>query len=180
MVRELNLRDMHTRHRGLTVDIAGTFWEAASVCLNRHHTSPTEFMVSDNGNSAAARLAWTVPDATLSGAWANESVATENGAYGCIIAAIEVFRSFFAVRRADTGTGADYYVGPAGSGEEDLENCLRLEISGVDRGSNKEVARRLLQKVAQARRGESNLPAIAGVIGFEAKNIMLADVSGKP
>lgn len=180
MMQELNLRDMHTRHRGLTVSIAGTFREAASVCLNRHHTSPTDFRVLDNGNSAAAKIVWAVPDETLLSAWANEAVATENGAYGCIIAAIEAFRSFFAVRRAETGTGADYYVGPAGSGEEDLENCLRLEISGVDRGSDKEVAKRLLQKVAQARRGESDLPAIAGVIGFETKNIMLADVSGEP
>jgi hypothetical protein len=180
MVPELNLRDMHIRHRGLTVSIAGTFREAASICLNRHHTSPTEFAVSDNGNSAAAKLAWAVPDDGLVSAWANDAVATENGAYGCVIAAIEQFRNFFAVRRAETGTGADYYVGPAGSGEEDLENCLRLEISGVDRGGNREVARRLLLKVAQARRGESDLPAIAGVIGFEAKSIMLVDVSGEP
>jgi hypothetical protein len=180
MVLELNLRDMHIRHRGLTVSISGTFGEAASVCLNRHHTSPTDLVVLDNGNSAATRVTWVVPDEILLGAWANETVATEYGACGCVIAAIEQFRNFFAVRRAETGTGADYYVGPAGSGEEDLENCLRLEISGVDRGSDKEVAKRLLQKVAQARRGESDLPAIAGVIGFEAKRIMLMDVSGEP
>ena len=29
-------------------------------------------------------------------------------------------------------TGADYYVAPPGNSPEDLEDCLRLEVSGVD------------------------------------------------
>jgi hypothetical protein len=110
------------------------------------------------------------------GAWANTTDATEDGAYGCVIAGIELLRSLFAVRRAETGTGADYYIGPAGSGIEDLENCSRLEVSGVRLGDFKEVSRRLLEKLEQARRGNSNLPALAGVMGFSAKVLLVRDI----
>jgi hypothetical protein len=85
-------------------------------------------------------------------------------------------RGLFAVRRAETGTGADYYIGPTGSGEDDLEDCLRLEISGVDAGNKDDIVRRLKAKMAQAQRGTSSLPALAGVVGFAAKLLMLSDV----
>jgi len=31
---------------------------------------------------------------------------------------------------AETGTGADYYIGPQRSGQNDREDCLSLEASG--------------------------------------------------
>ncbi len=88
-------------------------------------------------------------------------------------------RGLLAVRRAETRTGADYYVGPAGSGVGDLENCLRLEVSGVDHGDYREVVRRLLSKVEQVQNGNSSLPAIAGVMGFAEKLLMVQDVPEK-
>ena len=84
--------------------------------------------------------------------------------------------SLVAVGRAETLTGADYYVAPQGSMPGDLEGCLRLEVSGVDSGSNTVVGRRLKNKLAQARRGLSDLPAIAGVAGFRARLVLLADL----
>ena len=118
---------MDQRHYALTPHIAGSYREAVSVCFNRHHSSPIEVALSDNGKSRVAELAWLAPDARTSGAWANEIDATEAGAYACVIAAVELMRNFYAVRRCETGTGADYYIGPQGSGQNDLEECLRLE-----------------------------------------------------
>jgi hypothetical protein len=177
MPNQLNINAMDQRHHALTPHIAGSYREAASVCLNRHHSSPIEVALSDNGNSRVAELAWVSPDARTSGAWANEIDATEAGAYACVIAAVELMRNFFAVRRCETGTGADYYIGPQGSGQNDLEECLRLEVSGLSKGSLRDVTRRLLEKVNQAQEGESSLPALAGVIGFLSKAIMIQDVA---
>ena len=109
-------------------------------------------------------------------AWANTTDTTEAGAYGCVIAGVELLRGLFAVRRAETGTGADYYLGKADSGEHDLEDCLRLEVSGVSDGDVREVNKRLLQKVRQTQEGNSSLPAIAGVVGFSARLLMVQDV----
>lgn len=91
------------------------------------------------------------------------------------IAAAELARGLFAVRRAKTGTGADYYLAPSDADVEDLEECYRLEVSGTDAGTEREVRQRVLQKVEQAHRGASNLPAVAGVVGFTVRLIVFAD-----
>jgi hypothetical protein len=172
----IRLDKMHERHRGLTQAVATAYEEAASVCLNRYHAPPIEITLSDNGTQMAAELRWVIPDARTMGAFANTTDTTENGAYCCVIAGVELLRTLFAVRRAETGTGADYYIGPHGAGQSDLEDCLRLEVSGVGSGDDREVRKRLREKVAQAQRGDSSLPALAGVIGFSARLLMVQDV----
>jgi hypothetical protein len=167
---------MDQRHRGLTAAVAENYCEAAAVCLSRHHQPPVQVILSDNGAESVASVAWVPPDARTRGAWANTRNTTEDGAYCCVIAGVEELRGLTAVRRAETGTGADYYVGPPGAGEDDLEDCLRLEVSGVDAGDHRHVAVRLLEKVQQARDGNSSLPAIAGVVGFAARLLMIRDV----
>jgi hypothetical protein len=176
MASQINLDSMHDRHRALTEAIAATYKEAASVCLSRHHVSPALITLSDDGIGSEAEVNWRVPDSRTIGAWGNDTDTTEAGAYGCVIAGVERMRELFAVRRAETHTGADYYVGPNGSGEDDLEGCLRLEVSGVDGGDGAVVAARLRAKVRQAQQGASNLPALAGVMGFAAKLLMVTDV----
>jgi hypothetical protein len=176
MPTRLSLDALHERHRALTPPLAGVYREAAAVCLSRHHTPPVQVTLSDNGSETFAELAWSPPDARTLDAWANTIDATEAGAYGCVIAGVERLRGLVAVRRAETGTGADYYVGPPGAGMEDLEDCVRLEVSGVDAGDHREVIKRLLEKIRQTREGSSSLPATAGVFGFSARLLMLRDV----
>lgn len=176
MLPALPLEDMHLRHRGLTPAVAANNAEAATVCLSRHHTPPTTFTVENNADTQQAQVEWVPPDGRTLGAWNNRIDATEMGAYACVIAGVELARGCFAVRRAETIKGADYYVGPLGAGTEDLENCYRLEISGVDAGADQDIRHRLRQKIDQARRGDSNLPAVAGVVGFAARLIVFTDV----
>ena len=73
-------------------------------------------------------------------------------------------------------TGADYYVAPGDTAPDDLEDWLRLEVSGVDRGPESTIGQRLRAKLDQAAVGNSNLPALAGVVGFRARLIMVADL----
>jgi hypothetical protein len=79
-----------------------------------------------------------------------------------------------AVRRAETLTGADYYVAPVGADINDMETCLRMEVSGVDAGNAPEVRARLRQKLRQTEKGRSNLPALAAVVGFRERLIAIA------
>ena len=167
---------MEQRHIGLTKPIADSYTEAAGVCLDRHHESPAAFALRRNGLRSATVVAWPRPDARARGAWANATDATEAGAYACALAAVELTDGLVAVRRAETLTGADYYVAPLGNSPDDLEECLRLEVSGVDRGPERVIEQRLGAKLAQAAAGNSNVPAMAGVVGFKACLIMLADL----
>ena len=173
----LPLRDMHLRHRALTEPVAGSHCEAAAVCLSRHHFPPAGFALEGDGVSRRVDVEWEVADTRTRDAWDNKVDVTEAGACACVIAGVELLHGLFAVRRAHTGTGADYYVGPAGAGVDDLEDCWRLEVSGVDAGDKKAVLRRLIQKAQQAREGDSDLPAFAGVIGFAAKLIVIERVN---
>lgn len=175
---KLRLQSLHERHSGLTPSLSGTFYEAASVCLNRHHESPVEVEITRVAvGKNTQSVEFQKPDARVLNAWANDIDATESGAYGMCLAAVEVEEQLVAVRRAETLTGADWYVAPIGTVPDDMESCFRLEVSGIDAGGQSALDARLRQKVDQTRRGASSLPAIASVVGFKERAIAIQRVS---
>jgi hypothetical protein len=126
----------------------------------------------NNDGSRVVQVEWDLADERSRRAWANRDDATRDGAYACAIAATELA---YEMRRAETLTGADYYVAPLGRGVEDLEDCWRLEVSGTI-SNEYEMNRRLREKVEQASEGRSNLPALAVVVGFMVKIIAMRTV----
>jgi hypothetical protein len=130
-----------------------------------------------NGSSTTQVVEFPIPDSRVLNAWANDIDTTEIGAYGVSLAAVESEVQLVAVRRAETLTGADWYVAPVGTEAEDLEHCFRLEVSGVDAGSRSVIDTRLRQKIEQTRRGASNLPAIASVVGFKERAVAIQTVT---
>ena len=171
---KLNLNSLHERHPGLTRGLGEAYSEAASVCMSRHHVPPVSVSVHHNGEVQVRSLQYPAPNQRILNAHANEIDATEMGAYGLSLATVESVAGLVAVRRAETMTGADWYIAPIGSSFDDLESCIRLEVSGTDAGGSTEIERRLLEKVAQASRGQSNLPAIAAVVGFKVLEIAIS------
>lgn len=172
MTEHLPITNLEHRHPGLTPAIAATYLEAAAVCLSRYHESPILFELLDGSNENLIEIIWNSPNSQTRLAWANETDATEAGAYGCAIAALELSRDLYAVRRAETLTGADYYVAPVGCGIDDIQDCYRLEISGTQLAKI-EVEKRLRTKLQQVKQGKSNLPAIAAVVGFKVSLILI-------
>ena len=173
----LPLAGLHMRHHGLTPAVSAAYEEAAGVCLDRHHTPPSSITIRTDEVSTVAQLVWVPPNDRQRASWANELDATEDGAYAVVIAAAELTEGLYAVRRAEHATGADYYVAPADTDPDDLEECLRLEVSGTDAGANADLERRLRVKVRQTKDGASNLPALAGVVGFRLKLVLMTQVS---
>lgn len=171
---KLKIHDLHLRHPGVSLGIAGSFAEAGSVCMNRHHSSPSDFQIQRSDSHSEAEVEWLEPDDKLKKAWANEIDTTESGAYGLALAAIEVTDGLVAVSRCETGTGADYYL--CDQEAADLEQSHRFEVSGVDRGGASELQSRMKRKLAQALAGNSNVPAIAAVVGFAERKILIKSV----
>jgi hypothetical protein len=136
MAKWLRFADLSQRHSGISDGISDSYSEAACVCLDRHHKSPADFRLQDNDTDDTAGVEWVRADERIRGAWANEDDATEAGAYGIAIAAIEALRGLVAVRRAETRTGADYYLGEPGNMPEDLEAASDLR-SQVQTGETK-------------------------------------------
>ena len=171
---KLPIHNMERRHRGLTQAVADSYLEALRVCLDRHHAPPVSFEIVEIGHQAVnATIEWDVADDAIRNAWANEKNATEDGAYACVLAAIELLYGLVSVGQAEEGTGTDFYVAPPDASANDIEERIRLEVSGVDRGNESDVRRRLRRKLAQASGGQSDLPAIAGVVGFRAKLVLI-------
>ena len=172
----LNIENMASRHPGLTEALAACYSEAARVCLDRHHRPPIDFAIQDGTETIAVIIAWEPTNDRERRAWANEIDTTEAGAYGCALAAVERVLGLVAIARAETLTGADYYIGLSGSDSGDLEGCFRLEVSGINRGIRAAISQRLREKVNQAASGKSSLAAIATVVGFSAQLIMVETV----
>ena len=141
--------------------------------MDRHHVSPISVAIRHDDRQMAADVEWEATDERARGAWANEIDTTEWGASACVLAAVELFDGLIAIKRAETETGADYYVAPPGVSSDDIEDHIRLEVSGVDRGNDAAVRRRLRDKIEQLARGGDDIPGIAGVIGFRARLILL-------
>jgi hypothetical protein len=106
--------------------------------------------------------------------------ATEAGAYGVALAAIEIEEDLVTIGRCETLTGADWYLAPIGTKPPDYEHCYRLEVSGTDEGDRRTIAKRLREKAVQTIRGSSNLPAIASVVGFRALAVIIERVEVQP
>jgi hypothetical protein len=165
----------HPRHPGISVAVCESFSEAAEVCFARHHTSP-EILLSIQccGSVASAILLWDEPSEEAKRAWNNRDDATRDAAYIVSLAALESELGLVALSRAETRTGADYYVGQPNS--LDLEAAYRLEVSGVDAGDQRIVRSRLREKLRQAAEGDSSLPAFASVVGFREAMILMEKV----
>jgi hypothetical protein len=175
----IKLNRLHERHPGLTPALAQSYVEAASVCLARYHEPPVIFSVDNAGNKLNRSVDFLIPDQRTRNANANDIDATETGAYGLSLAAVESVAGMVAIRRAETRTGADWYIAPDGELLEDLESCIRLEVSGISAGTSSDVNRRLQEKIAQAAKGKSNLPAIAAVVGFKVLEVAISPLGVK-
>lgn len=172
----LDFCDLDRLHSGVTNGIALALSEAAEVCLSRHHLAPVEFDLLEFSPSRTrvVSLRWVSPSREALRAWNNSNEATEFGACAIGIAAVYLSRHLQVVARAETGSGADYFLAPIGAEPDDLENCVRLELSGVDKGTQDEVKRRVASKLAQAERGNLDTPALAAVTGFRSRLIVVA------
>ena len=179
MITTLPLTDMHQRHYGLPPNVIGCFLLAARVSLDLNHSPPQEFRLEDTGLSRAVVVDWEPTNAREQAAMANQDDATRDGAYACALAAIEVTRGLVAVRRAERRSGVDYYLAPAGQVVEDLEAAWRLEVSGTQL-NEAQVRYRLSTKMQQAGAVHSDLPALAAVVGFMARLIMIREVDSTP
>ncbi len=121
-------------------------------------------------------MTWEPPDDRTEAVWGNRDDATRDGAYAMAIAAVEAECGMVAISRSEVRTGADYYVAPAEADPQDLEEAVRLEVSGTDVGGESTVQRRLREKVQQTKDGISDTPAIACVIGFKARRVAMEEV----
>lgn len=167
-----DLTKLHERHN-ISQHLCGGFAEAAAVCFSRHHEPEVDLEVSrPEGAPVIRSLGWVAPDEVVRASWANRDDTTRDGAYAVSLAAVETEVGLVARSRADVRTGADWYVGPPGD-PSDLEDALRLEVSGVDAGDRRAVSARVRSKLKQIAAGCSDKLGLVCVVGFLERLVVI-------
>jgi hypothetical protein len=169
-----SIAELHRRHPGLTPSIAAAYAEAASVCLARHGTPPSELATWVNDYVTRVVVEWHQPSERSRKAWANEIDTTEAGAYGVALGVVETELGLVAIERARSLTGADYYIGQNVSGDG-LESAYKFEVSGVNEGGSRELRKRLREKLRQVTAYGRPARAYACVVGFRALTVMVQE-----
>lgn len=88
------------------------------------------------------------------------------------------FAGLIAIKRAQATSGVDYYLAEAGQSNKQLRVSMRLEISGTHLGWQ-EVESRLQRKLLQAERGQSDGNAMAVIVGFHIRKILIGRLGEK-
>lgn len=174
MPKPLRFEELAERHDIDPHQLQG-YANAAKVRLEVHHAPPVDFEVTSRGETVVYEVKWNPVTEQLRRSYNNADDAKRDGAYVMAFAAVEDLEGMVSIARAETKTGADYYVVPAGHRPLNLESAYRLEVSGTD-GTSADMRQRLRQKQEQARRGSGSEPAIAAVVGFKTKLILVERV----
>lgn len=149
----------------LTVAAGRFLAEAAAVCLESQGHVPGVTLAARAPDPVAFTLQWPEVSDQTRRTFNDMQDATEFGACGIAILLVLALTGFTVVERSRKGTGFDYWLGhPTGL---PFQNKARLEVSGILRGTEGQIAARMREKLKQTEASdETLLPAYAVVVEF--------------
>ena len=152
---------------GITVATGAFLAEAAAVCLEKSgHMQGVSLKVRGK-RRAAFEITWAHLPPTAVHTHNDLHDATEHGAMGLAILLARFHLGYEVVLRSRKGTGYDYLMRKVDS-DVSAPN-VRLEVSGILKGTAGDVTRRVNEKVRQVKAGASfrdDSPAFVMVIEF--------------
>ena len=167
----IQLGELHASHPGLTEVTAGSFCEAACVCLDKFHKSPAQIKVDIDGETSKHPLVWDAATQQVRNSQANDIDAARDGAYAVSLACAEKRLGLVAIARAEQGSGADWYVAAIGEGYDewgapdlDCPSVRRFEVTGTKQRS---VQAGLNTKLSQLEDGASTIRGLAASVRFK-------------
>lgn len=138
--------------------------EAASVCLeDQGHGLSMTLSVDGDFDEVVTLLREPVDERAR---WSHNDAdrATENGACGVALLAVRGLTGMTVLLQSRRGSGFDFWIGPD-SGFL-FQAGARLEVSGIRRGNESAIRRRLRSKVRQTERSQQLAPAYVAVVEF--------------
>lgn len=138
---------------GLTVAAGRSLAEAAAVCLEHcGHSEQTELVVTGWKNLTCI-LSRPPVDSQMLRTYGDMQEATEFGACAIAILLVKNLMHFDVMERSFKGTGFDYWIGD----DQGLPfgGKIRLEVSGILRGSSRDVDERVKKKCRQTERSDT-------------------------
>ncbi len=165
-MKQLDLKILEDGYStGLSVRCGGFLAEGASICLE-HHAHPQQVSLPVEGMITKSFLLSRLKVDQLSkNSFADLQEALEYGAMGVAVTLIHD-QMGYTVIRSWKGTGFDFW---AGEKKDDylFENKLKVEVSGILKGTDAQIKKRLEEKLQQTTRSASlGLPACAVIVEF--------------
>lgn len=168
---EINLIELETKRHHFLTPAAGTnFGHAASVCLESQGHDINVNMIGEGHYVKTYSTTRFAVDEQMKRTWGDEEVTTEQGAYGVAFILASNEMRVKAIQKSRKKTGIDYWLGT----EEGLmfQNKVRLEVSGIRKGTNQQVNRRYDTKMAQSEKSDgSGLPALIVIVEFSTPKV---------
>ena len=139
--------------------------EAASVCLEEQGHGMVTALSVEGEFEEVFSLERLLAGVQMRNSYRHAERATEQGAYGVSILAVCTLTRLTVFQQSTRRTGVDYWLIPEGA--EFFQGATRLEISGIRKGGEHTLRRRVRQKVAQTKRWERGTnPTLVAVVEF--------------
>jgi hypothetical protein len=164
MPNEISLASLAKGLGSLTPASGAFMSEAASVCLeDQGHGLSMDLQVEGRFDEIVTLRREPVDERAR---WSHNDTerATENGACGVALLALRELTGLTVLLQSRRGSGFDFWLGPDTGFL--FQAGVRLEVSGIRRGDEVSIRRRLRSKLRQIGRSHHLAPAYVAVVEF--------------
>lgn len=152
---------------GVSPSVGAAFAEAASVSFVRNDHEPGASMLLDGDVKHEVSVHWELDNpAVAERSWGDPDVAAEWGAYGIAALLVDKATGCTIAERSRKGTGFDFWLRDKRDTGVLFQDAGRLEVSGLTRGTNRDVKRRVAAKERQVQRLGTCMASMVAVIEF--------------
>lgn len=166
---ELDLRDLRGGiGSGISPAVGSAYAEAAGIALERNdHASGTSMLVQGDASHELA-VHWEIEGDSENArrAWGDPDVTAEWGAYGVACLLVEGATECTIAERSRKGTGFDFWLRHKSAQGMLFQDAAKLEVSGISRGNERAVKKRVRAKEEQVQRYDTSRPAMVAVVEF--------------
>ena len=165
MPSDLQLNDLSQNIEFVSPGYGEFMKEACAVCLDLNGHESGVSMVSKDDIAGDFRVVWAPPvDDALRTSHGDKEETAEYAAYAIALLLVRQSTEFKYVERSMKGTRFDYRLGK--TKDELFQNKACLEVSGILRGTEPQIASRLTQKLQQVKKRDSGDLAFVVIVEF--------------
>ena len=160
----LNLSDLSDGLPAISPAFGEALAQAAGVCLESQSHSRGALLRIRGYRDNAYSLDWPQVTEQILRCFNDPEEATEFGAVAVAILLVKREVGYSVIERSRKGTGFDYWIGE--ESELPFARKARLEVSGIRKGTTREVNARVNEKLKQIERSGDSPPGYIIVVEF--------------
>ncbi len=182
MIESLDLDDLcvdKPERPGWSTTFGKVFAEAASVCLEQHgHTSNVILNVRGD-QKCSYNLFWSKVRDTMRRFHADQHRTPEFGAYAVSALSVPKLTNLTVIEVSAKGTGFDFWLGAVDDPDLLFQRKARLEVSGIGKGSERDIKSRVNKKLRQITPSDGTLPGYVAIVEFSLPHLHLVKKNEK-